>query len=179
MELSSFKESISEHEPKVSAIIAAIINADVFIDFFEVNLRIEWIFQTTVLINYDKYFLKTIEFSISTMKTSENITTEIISLVSTRENRLEQLPAKVITDRRNKQDRNIKQILGHLIDSTSNNIHRIVHLQYQDSPFIFPNYATFGNNDRWIAIQNYEQEDWHLMIRLWQYSLIHICPATS
>ena len=81
----------------------------------------------------------------------------------------------MINGRRNKQDRNLKQILGHLIDSTSNNIHRIVHLQYQDSPFIFPNYATFGNNDRWIAIQNYEQEDWHIMVQLWKYSLLHIC----
>lgn len=109
------------------------------------------------------------------MKQSGSIIAEIISLMGSWEKRLEQLPEKVINERRNKQDRNLKQILGHLIDSTSNNIHRIVHLQYQDSPFIFPNYATFGNNDRWIAIQNYEQEDWHIMVQLWKYSLLHIC----
>jgi hypothetical protein len=49
-----------------------------------------------------------------------------------------------------------------------------VHLQYQPSPFNFPNYATFGNNDRWIAIQDYQNEDWETMIHLWKYSLLHI-----
>jgi hypothetical protein len=48
-------------------------------------------------------------------------------------------------------------------------------LQYQPSPFSFPNYATFGNNDRWIAIQNYQNEDWQTMIQLWKYSLLHFC----
>ena len=50
--------------------------------------------------------------------------------------------------RRNSQDRTIKQILGHLVDSASNNMHRIVHFQYHDSPLHFPNYATNGNKDR-------------------------------
>jgi hypothetical protein len=77
--------------------------------------------------------------------------------------------------RRNSQNRTIKQILGHLIDSTSNNIHRVVHLQYQPSPLTFPNYASLGNNDRWIAIQDYQNEDWTAMIRLWKYSLLHFC----
>jgi hypothetical protein len=62
------------------------------------------------------------------MEGSKTITTEIISLVNTWEIRLKQLPENVITERRNNQERNIKQILGHLVDSSSNNIHRIVHL---------------------------------------------------
>jgi len=74
---------------------------------------------------------------------------------------------------RNTQDRTIRQIVGHMIDSVSNNIHRIVHLHYRESPMEFPNYATQGNNDRWIAIQNYEQEDWELMIQTWKYLHLH------
>lgn len=74
----------------------------------------------------------------------------------------------------NCQNRSIKQIVGHIIDSASNNIHRIVHLQYNDLPLAFPNYATNGNNDRWIAIQNYREEDWHLLVELWKYSNLHI-----
>jgi hypothetical protein len=50
-----------------------------------------------------------------------------------------------------------------------------VHLQYQESPFIFPNYASFGNNDRWIAIQDYQNEEWPVMVQLMKYSLLHIC----
>jgi len=61
------------------------------------------------------------------------------------------------------QYRNIKQILGHKIDSASNNTHRIVYLQYRESPCDYPNYATKGNNDKWIAIQDYLR---HLKLHL-------------
>lgn len=109
------------------------------------------------------------------MKENESIAGEIAALTESWESKLSALQTSVIVSRRNNQNRTIKQILGHLIDSTSNNTHRIVHLQYQASPFSFPNYATFGNNDRWIAIQNYQEEDWDLMIRLWKFSLLHFC----
>ena len=107
------------------------------------------------------------------MPDTKSITTEIISIVESWHPRLDSLQAEIITRRRNSQNRTIKQILGHTIDSTSNNIHRIVHLQYQQSPLIFPNYATFGNNDRWISIQDYQHEDWGNLIELWKYSLLH------
>ena len=84
------------------------------------------------------------------------------------------LPEEVISDRKNSQNRSIRQILGHLVDSASNNTHRIVHLQYQPSPLIFPNYATQGNNDRWIAIQDYQHEDWQNLVNLWKYSNLHL-----
>jgi hypothetical protein len=109
------------------------------------------------------------------MLDTKTITDEIISIINEWQPRLALLPNETISLRRNIQDRNIKQILGHLIDSASNNIHRMVHLQYQPSPLQFPNYATFGNNDRWIAIQNYQDEEWINMILLWKYSFIHLC----
>ena len=113
------------------------------------------------------------------MKETSEITAEIISLTKEWEQKLLQLSVEIISHRRNSQQRTIKQILGHLIDSTSNNTHRVVHLQYQESPFSFPNYATFGNNDRWIAIQNYQDEDWNNMIQLWKYSLLHFCHVIN
>jgi hypothetical protein len=109
------------------------------------------------------------------MKESESLIHEIVSLIDYWEPELASFPEETLTNRRNNQNRTIKQILGHLIDSVSNNTHRVVHLQYQESPFDFPNYASFGNNDRWIAIQNYQDEDWTIMIRLWKYSLLHFC----
>jgi hypothetical protein len=109
------------------------------------------------------------------MEEAFEITSEIVSLIEVWEQKLINLPYETIISRRNIQNRTIKQILGHLIDSTSNNIHRSVHLQYQSGPLIFPNYATFGNNDRWIAIQDYQNEEWTLMIQLWKYSLLHFC----
>jgi hypothetical protein len=104
----------------------------------------------------------------------DSIAKEIVSLVNEWEPVLRRLPEDVISQRRNSQNRTIKQIVGHLVDSASNNTHRIVHLQYQPTPFNFPNYATFGNNDRWIAIQNYQGEDWKLLIQLWKHSLLHV-----
>jgi hypothetical protein len=103
-----------------------------------------------------------------------SVTTVLIELVNSWEPVLDKLPEDIYSKRRNKQNRTIKMIVGHIIDSASNNTHRIVHLQNQESPLVFPNYATSGNNDRWIAIQDYQNEDWKLLVQLWKYSLLHI-----
>jgi hypothetical protein len=108
------------------------------------------------------------------MKEIDSVSKEIIALVTDWEPVLIRLTENIISQRRNSQNRTIRQIVGHIIDSSSNNTHRIVHLQYQTPPLIFPNYATLGNNDRWIAIQDYQNEDWVTLVQLWKYSLIHI-----
>ncbi|MEZ5069924.1 MAG: DinB family protein [Bacteroidales bacterium] len=90
------------------------------------------------------------------------------------EARLLDLPEERIRDFRNGQNRNIREILGHMVDSASNNLHRIVHLQHRESPLEFPNYASQGNNDRWIAIQNYRDEDWFDLVQLWKYAHLHL-----
>jgi len=108
------------------------------------------------------------------IKEFEPVVQGLLQLVPEWESRLSVLPNEVITERRNGQNRTIKQIVGHMIDSASNNTHRIVHLQYQPSPLIYPDYANLGNNDRWIAIQNYQEEDWEYLVQLWKYSNIHL-----
>jgi len=108
------------------------------------------------------------------MSEFESICTGVLSLVEQWEQKLLNLSDEVIAKRRNSQNRTIKQITGHMVDSASNNTHRIVHLQYQKSPLIFPCYASGGNNDRWIAIQNYQAEDWKILVQLWKYSNVHI-----
>lgn len=90
------------------------------------------------------------------------------------EDKLRELSPDTISNNRNSQNRTIKQILGHMVDSASNNTHRIVHLQYQPGPFSFPNYATNGNNERWIAIQNYQDEDWENLVQYWKFIHIHL-----
>lgn len=103
-----------------------------------------------------------------------NITNELLQGIDTWEPVLSKLPNGIITNNQNSQNRTIKQILGHMADSASNNLHRIVHLQYQDSPLCFPNYATKGNNDRWISIQHYQNEDWENLIQYWKYNHLHL-----
>lgn len=107
------------------------------------------------------------------MNQFESISRELHSLIEEWEPKLFTLSGDVITQRRNSQNRTIKQIVGHMVDSASNNTHRVIHLQYQPSPLIFPDYANLGNNDRWIAIQNYQEEDWNDLVRLWKYTNKH------
>jgi hypothetical protein len=103
----------------------------------------------------------------------EPIVKGLLSHINEWEPRLTGLSNEVVTKRKNVQNRSIKQILGHMIDSASNNLHRVVHLQNLESPLIFPNYASNGNNDKWIAIQDYQNEDWNILIQLWKYSNLH------
>ena len=103
----------------------------------------------------------------------KTLANEITALVNEWEKKLLSLPTEGIIQRRNSQNRTIKQIVGHLVDSASNNTHRTVHLQYHETPLDFPNYATFGNNDKWIAIQNYQDENWAYLVQLWKYSILH------
>lgn len=108
-----------------------------------------------------------------------NVIKGILQGLENWESKLAQLSEDTIMNKRNSQDRTIKQILGHMVDSASNNTHRIVHLQYQNSPLSFPNYATNGNNDRWIAIQNYQNENWNDLIQHWKYSHLHWVHAVN
>jgi len=81
------------------------------------------------------------------------------------------LPEDVITERRNHQNRTIKQLLGHLIDSASNNHQRMIRLQYNEILF-FPDYTQ--DNDRWIAIQDYQHTNWKNLVELWKSFNLHI-----
>jgi hypothetical protein len=108
------------------------------------------------------------------IKEFESVVQGIVTLLKEWEPRLAGLPDEVTSGPRNSQNRTIKQIVGHMIDSASNNTHRIVHMHYQSSPLQFPNYASNGNNDRWIAIQNYQEEDWKNMVNLWKYTNLHL-----
>ncbi len=107
------------------------------------------------------------------MNKFESISRELLALIEEWETKLLSLSDDIITKRRNSQNRTIKQIVGHMVDSASNNTHRVIHLQYQQSPLIFPDYANLGNNDRWIAIQNYQEYKWDTLVQLWKYTNIH------
>lgn len=104
---------------------------------------------------------------------------EILRLIELWFPKLTELDEQQISEVRNVQNRSIRQIVGHMIDSASNNTHRMIHLQYQESPFAFPNYATHGNNDRWIALQNYQHEDWENLVHLWKYAHLHFIHVAN
>lgn len=107
------------------------------------------------------------------MKIFQEVSDEISSLAKAWEPKLLTLSEETISTRKNTQGRTIRQITGHLVDSASNNTHRVVHLQYQSSPLIFPDYANLGNNDKWISVQNYQEEEWNDLVKLFKYSMLH------
>ncbi len=108
------------------------------------------------------------------MKLLENTSTDTLKQINELENILKNIDENITSTKRNIQGRTIKQIVGHLVDSASNNTHRIIHLQYQKSPLIFPDYANLGVNDKWIAIQDYNNYNWDDLRELLKYTHIHI-----
>ena len=92
-----------------------------------------------------------------------NVTNGILRYIDTWEQKLIDLPVDTITKKRNKQNRTIKQILDHLVDSAANNHQRVVRLQYNDK-LDFPDYQQ--DNDLWIALQDYQNADWNITIQL-------------
>jgi len=98
-------------------------------------------------------------------------TSRISRIIEKWELRLLNLPPEVISGRRNSQNRTIKQLIGHLIDSASNNHQRMVRLQYNTN-LTFPDYTQ--DNDVWIAIQHYQEADWENLVLLWKSYNLHI-----
>lgn len=55
-----------------------------------------------------------------------------------------------------------QQVIGHLIDSASNNHQRFVRAQ-EGSTLVFPSYA----QEHWVRCQHYEASTWDELIGLW------------
>lgn len=104
----------------------------------------------------------------------EKIGDAILTLLGTLEEILKKADINTVATKTNAQHRTIKQIVGHLCDSASNNTHRIVHLQYQSSPLIFPDYANLGKNDLWIKLQAYNAYDWEDLQALLKATAKHV-----
>ncbi|HYE95810.1 MAG TPA: DinB family protein [Rubricoccaceae bacterium] len=69
-----------------------------------------------------------------------------------------------------------KEIVGHLIDSASNNHARFVRAQGQDD-LVFPGY----DQEAWVRVQRYQEVPWPLLVALWRdfnLLLAHVIEAT-
>lgn len=62
-----------------------------------------------------------------------------------------------------------RQVIGHLIDSASNNHQRFVRSALQDE-MVFPEYA----QDEWVELQQYQDTAWTELITLWASFNRHI-----
>jgi len=62
-----------------------------------------------------------------------------------------------------------KQIIGHLIDSASNNHQRFVRAQFTDD-LIFDGYQ---QND-WVRVEHFQEKPWQELVQFWQLFNQHI-----
>jgi hypothetical protein len=62
-----------------------------------------------------------------------------------------------------------KEIIGHLIDSASNNHQRFVRAQFQED-LVFSGYE----QDAWVSVQRYRDAPWEDLIALWSSFNLHI-----
>jgi hypothetical protein len=67
-----------------------------------------------------------------------------------------------------------KEIIGHLIDSASNNHQRFVRAQLV-SNLSFPEYE----QEKWVKLQNYQGEPWIELIELWKNYNLHLLHIVS
>jgi hypothetical protein len=70
-----------------------------------------------------------------------------------------------------------KEIIGHLIDSASNNHGRFVRAQLQED-LVFAGY----DQDMWVRVQRYQDRPWPELVRLWQahnHQIAHVMATAD
>jgi hypothetical protein len=95
-------------------------------------------------------------------KVADQIEQQVASAVS----RWRSLPDNILTFRRSEDAWSVKEVIGHLIDSASNNHQRFVRLQLTER-LIFPDYGQ--DNIHWVRIQNYQNRRWEGLLGLWRH----------
>jgi hypothetical protein len=67
-----------------------------------------------------------------------------------------------------------KEVLGHLIDSASNNHQRFVRAQFTED-LVFPGYA----QEAWVAAQRYATAPWPELVELWRLFNLHLARVVE
>ena len=98
------------------------------------------------------------------------VASDIEDTVNEAYQRLVSLSDETIKARPNPGDWSVKEIVGHLIDSASNNHQRFVRLQVADR-LVLPDYSQ--DNDTWVSIQCYQEAPWDDMLALWRHFNLH------
>ena len=68
-----------------------------------------------------------------------------------------------------------KEILGHLLDSASNNHQRFVCISLSETTMSLPGYA----QDDWVAAHNYQQASWPELVEFWVAYNRHLLRVLS
>ena len=94
---------------------------------------------------------------------------ELRRLVDAYGARLAGLDDSVVHRRPGHEKWSVAEIIGHLVDSASNNHQRFVRGRWQDD-LTFPGY----DQDVWVASQRYQDAEWHTLVELWRTFNLHL-----
>ena len=92
----------------------------------------------------------------------KELSQKLLSVVDAAEPKLRHLSGPETTQPTLKGGWSCKQVLGHLIDSASNNHQRFVRATLQDA-LEFPGYDQDGN----VRVQEFQSADWLMLVNLW------------
>ena len=101
----------------------------------------------------------------------EDLAAEIEKAVETAGHEFNDWPESMVEMRSAPGEWSVKEVLGHLIDSASNNHQRFVRLQLVDN-LVFPNYGP--DNSKWIKVQKYQERRWADLLELWRHLNLHL-----
>jgi len=95
----------------------------------------------------------------------KEISNELIGIVNNFYDRYNSLSDTITSARLSENKWTLKEIIGHLIDSASNNHQRFVRLQLTDN-LMFPDYSS--DNENWLKIEQYNALSWNSILSLWK-----------
>jgi len=100
----------------------------------------------------------------------EKVSNELNSAINAFYDKYKNLKNEIASKRLAADKWTLKEIIGHLIDSASNNHQRFVRLQIVDE-LIFPGYGK--DNSKWLEIQKYNDLNFSDIMLLWkQYNIL-------
>jgi len=106
--------------------------------------------------------------------TVNDVAVDLANLVQITASRLQSISEEESNATRGPGTWSRKQILGHLIDSAVNNLHRFVRAQQSEEPR-FPDY----NQAFWVDRGGYHEESWTLLVQLWTALNTHLANVIS
>lgn len=100
---------------------------------------------------------------------------EFQDIINTAENKLKAISELQSSIKPSQNKWSSKEILGHLVDSSINNIARFINGQFQDD-LVFNGY----DQNKWAEAQNYQTESWEFITNLWKLNnlqIIHVIES--
>ena len=99
----------------------------------------------------------------------EDVLEDFVRTVEEASARLSSLTDEEASARRAGGAWSAKEVLGHLVDSASNNHQRFVRAQFAED-LVFAGYE----QDAWVRAQRYADEPWPLLVNLWKFYNLHL-----